>query len=177
MLNVDEILAPGNWDAADHVVIDADDRYRRRIAMRSHGGIRFLLNLSHARLLRHGEGLRLSDGRVVKILAAEEDLYRVSGRDGLHLLRLAWHIGNRHLPSEINDDHLLIRRDHVIRDMLTGLGATVMDCRAPFDPEGGAYDRQGSSHGHGHCHDHDHSHSHDHRHSHDHDHANGGSPA
>lgn len=140
MLEVSKILPPGDWVADDNVVVDADDRYRRRLAMTSTGGLRFLLNLPTARLLRHGVGLALADGRVVQIVAADEDLYRVTGRDGLHLLRLAWHIGNRHLASEIHADHLLIRQDHVIRDMLIGLGANVDLVRLPFDPEGGAYD-------------------------------------
>ncbi|MCT8999374.1 urease accessory protein UreE [Chelativorans intermedius] len=138
--------------AADTITLDETARHRRRMAMRSDNGIEFLLDLSEARLLCDGDGLVLDDGRIIAVRAAPEPLYEVRGRDRRHLLALAWQLGNRHLPAEICEERILIRRDHVIRDMLIGLGATVMEISAPFSPEGGAY----HSHAHGsHHHHHD----------------------
>jgi urease accessory protein len=94
--------------------------------------------------LEHGDLLVLDDGRMAEVIAAEEELMEVRARDGLHLVTLAWHIGNRHLPAQIEATRILLRRDRVIREMLIGLGAAVSDVREPFAPEHGAY------HGHGH---------------------------
>lgn len=125
--------------------------------MVSDNGIEFLLDLAEARLLRHGDGLMLDDGRIVEVIAAPESLFEVRGRDPRHLLALAWQIGNRHLAAQIFEDRILVRRDHVIGAMLRGLGASVMEISAPFDPEGGAYGGEHMDH----HHDHDHGHSHD----------------
>ena len=136
-------------EAADDVItLDETARHRRRVAMISDGGIAFLLDLPEARLLRHGEGLVLDDGRVIEVRAAPEPLYTVTATDADHLLRLAWHLGNRHCPAEIHVERILIRRDHTLAAMLVGLGARIEDIEAPFDPEAGAY----SNH-HGHHHD------------------------
>jgi urease accessory protein len=105
--------------------------------------------------LSDGDGLRLEDGRVVLVKAAAEDLMEVTATSPHHLMRLAWHIGNRHLPAAIGADRILIRPDHVIAEMIEGLGGRVRPVRAPFEPEGGAY-----SHGHAHHSDH-HDHGHD----------------
>ena len=129
----------------DTITLDSTARHRRRITLTSDNGITFLLDLPEARLLRHGEGLELEDGRVIEVRAAPEPLMEVRGRDTRHLLALTWQIGNRHLEAQIRNDRLLIRHDPVIRSMLEGLGATVTDIEAPFDPEGGAY-----AHGHHH---------------------------
>ncbi|MCI5076305.1 urease accessory protein UreE [Oricola sp.] len=153
---------------AGTITLDETARHRRRMKMVSDNGIEFLLDLAEARLLRHGDGLMLDDGRVIEVMAAPEALCIVRGRDARHLLALAWQIGNRHLPAQIFADHILIRRDHVIRDMLEGLGASVTETEAAFDPEGGAY---GDAHG-AHGHDHHH-HGHGHTHG-DHDHADHG---
>lgn len=115
------------------------------MAMQSDNGIGFLLDLPEVRLLRHGEGLKLEDGRIVKVIAAPEALYEVRGADAHHLMTLVWHMGNRHLPTQILDDHVRIRRDGVIRTMLEGLGASIVEIEAGFDPEGGAY---GGGHAH-----------------------------
>jgi urease accessory protein len=135
---------------ADTITLDETDRHRRRMKMTSDGGIGFLLDLPEARLLKHGEGLKLSDGRVIEVRAHAEALYEVTGRDARHLLTLAWQIGNRHLAADITETRIRIRADHVIKTMLEGLGATVSEIDAPFDPEGGAY---GGAH-HNHHHDH-----------------------
>lgn len=139
-------------DPADTITLDENARHRRRVKMISDGGIEFLLNLPEARLLRHGDGLELDDGRIVEIRAAPEELLDVRGRDIRHLLALAWQIGNRHLAAQILPDRILIRRDRVIREMLEGLGATVTETTAPFDPEGGAYGDARGAHDHSHHH-------------------------
>lgn len=139
--------------AADTITLDETARNRRRMAMMSDHGIAFLLDLPEARLLRHGDGLVLDDGRVIKVCAKPEPLYSVTGDDPHHLLQLAWHLGNRHCPAQIAADHILIRRDPVLKTMLEGLGATIADTEAPFDPQGGAYDdRDRHSHANGHHH-------------------------
>nr|WP_223385600.1 urease accessory protein UreE [Oricola cellulosilytica] len=126
-------------DPADIITLDEAARHRRRVVMTSDDGVEFLLDLPEARLLRHGDGLLLEDGRIIVVQAAPEKLCEVRGGDARHLLSLAWQLGNRHLPAQILDDRILIRRDPVIAAMLLGLGATVQDVEAPFDPEGGAY--------------------------------------
>ncbi|PCH45766.1 MAG: urease accessory protein UreE [Hyphomicrobiales bacterium] len=133
---------------ADTITLDETARHRRRVKMVSDGGIEFLLDLPKAKLLRHGEGLVLDDGRVIEVVAAPEELFEVTARDAHHLLQLAWQLGNRHLPAQIGagsgSGTIRIRRDEVIRDMLLGLGADVKDISGPFDPEGGAYDQRHS---------------------------------
>lgn len=147
-------------DPADTITLDETQRHRRRVRMVSDNGIEFLLDLPQARLLRHGEGIRLEDGRVIEVIAKPEALYEVRGRNPLHLLQLAWQLGNRHLPTQIMEDHLLVRQDHVICKMLEGLGASVRELTASFDPQGGAYE---NGHGNAHHHSHVHNHRHDHR--------------
>ncbi|MGB6638209.1 MAG: urease accessory protein UreE [Bradyrhizobium sp.] len=160
---------------ADTVVLDFDDRHRRRMAMTGTRGLEFLLDLEHAVALRGGDALVLEDGRLVEVVAAPEPLLEIRCNDPQHLVRVAWHLGNRHLPTQITGRALRIRRDHVIEGMVKGLGARVIEIEAPFDPEGGAYagdDHGHETHGHaGHDHSkHDHGgHDHDHHHDHDHD--------
>ena len=141
--------------AVDTITLDSTARHRRRITLASDNGISFLLDLPEARLLRQGECLELDDGRLIKVIAAPEELYEVRGNDGRHLLSLAWQIGNRHLAAQIFGDHIYIRRDSVIKTMLEGLGAQVLEITAPFDPEGGAYSGHspGGNAGHQHSHD------------------------
>lgn len=163
------VKAAGSWRerAADSVVLDFDDRHRRRMAMRGTRGLSFLLDLPEALALRGGDALVLEDGRLIEVVAAPEPLLEIRCNDPQHLVRVAWHLGNRHLPTQIMGRSLRIRRDHVIADMAKGLGARVIEIEAPFDPEGGAY--AGGGHGH-HDHEHGHGHGHDHHH-HDHAHA------
>ena len=183
MLRAEKVMPAGHWSGApaDTVVLDFDERYRRRVTMTGVGGLEFLLDLPEATMLRGGDGLRLEDGRTVEVVAEPEPLAEIRAADPLALARLAWHLGNRHLPTEILPRGLRIRRDPVIEAMAGGLGARVIALDAPFNPEGGAYVKAeggGDSHGHdhGHRHDHDHDHGHDHagdhaHHDHDHDHA------
>ena len=150
---------------ADTVVLDFDDRHRRRMAMTGTRGLEFLLDLENAVALRGGDALVLEDGRLVEVVAAPEPLLEIRGHDPHHLIRVAWHLGNRHLPTQIMAKGLRIRRDHVIEAMVKGLGARVIEIEAPFDPEGGAY--AGAAHGHPHeAHAHRHNAGHDHSHDH-----------
>jgi len=126
---------------ADTITLDETARHRRRFKMVSDGGIEFLLNLPEARLLRHGEGIELEDGRVIEVIAKPEPLYEIRGRDPHHLIALAWQLGNRHLAAQIEPTHILIRQDHVIKQMLEGLGASVVEVTASFNPQGGAYEK------------------------------------
>jgi urease accessory protein len=167
--------AAGTWpedQLRDTVTVDFDDRFRRRRLYTGEGGLAFLLDLPEAQVLKDGDGLALATGGFVRVRAAAETLVEVTAATPQHLLRLAWHLGNRHLPAEIADGRILIRDDHVIVAMLQGLGATVRHVEAPFNPEGGAYGEHGHAHGHGHGHGHGHHHhDHDHHHHHDgHDH-------
>lgn len=146
------VLPAGSWTgpAADRVVLDYDGRHRRRVMLTATSGARFLLDLPEAAHLRHGDGLLASDGAIVEVVALAEPLLEVRGQTPADLLRLAWHLGNRHLAADIQEGRILIRRDHVIAHMLEHQGAVVAEIEAVFDPEAGAY------HGHGHGHGHDH---------------------
>ncbi len=177
MIRATDVRGQYRWSEApaDTVVLGFDDRHRRRMAMTGTRGVEFLLDLENAVALRGGDALVLEDGRLIEVVAAPEPLAEIRGTDPQHLVRIAWHLGNRHLPTQIAGKGLRIRRDHVIEAMVKGLGARVIEIEAPFDPEGGAY-ASGHAHaeasGHGHT-GHDHS-SHDHGHHHhgdDHDHA------
>ena len=129
---------PWKEAAADTVVLGFDDRHRRRMAMTGTRGLEFLLDLENAVALRGGDALVLEDGRLIEVVAAPEPLAEIRCNDPQHLVRVAWHLGNRHLPTQITAKGLRIRRDHVIEAMVKGLGARVIEIDAPFDPEGGA---------------------------------------
>jgi urease accessory protein len=148
-----DVVRAGRWpvtDRVDTVTLLFDDRYRRRLRMLGDGGLDFLLDLAEPVVLHTGDGLRLEEGGFVEVKAAEEDLVEVRGRDAASFARVAWHLGNRHLPAQIDSDRILIRDDHVIVDMLKGLGADVRKVRVPFDPEGGAYGQHNHDVGHHH---------------------------
>jgi urease accessory protein len=170
MLRADKVILSGAWkgEPADSVVLDFDERYRRRFAMTGVGGLAFLLDLPEPAMLRGGDALKLEDGRIVEVVAAPEPLAEIRAADAVALTRLAWHLGNRHLATELMPKALRIRRDPVIEEMAKGLGAKVIQLEAPFNPEGGAYvqGEPAAAHGDGHDH-HGHAHFHDHRH-HDH---------
>jgi urease accessory protein len=188
MIRATQVRSPHRWSEApaDTVVLDFDDRHRRRMAMTGTRGLEFLLDLENAVALRGGDALVLEDGRLIEVVAAPEPLVEIRGADPQHLVRVAWHLGNRHLPTQIMPKGLRIRRDHVIEAMVRGLGARVIE----IDPEGGAYAGGGHAHapesdphqhaGHDHS-SHDHSHHHDDHHHHDehcdHDHHHGHSHA
>ena len=163
LLRATKRLAAGSWrdEPVSAITLNKDQRHRRRIVLNTDSGLEFLLDLPGAVQLCHGDGLQLEDGRVVEVLAEAEQLMEVRGRSTRHLLQLAWHLGNRHLEAQIEDQRILVRRDHVIEDMLTGLGATTAEVLEPFTPQRGAYGGHGSGgdrhHSHaGHGHDHQH---------------------
>lgn len=184
MLRATRVIAAGDWkgEPADTVVLDFDDRHRRRVTMQGVGGLSFLLDLIEAVALRTGDAIALEDGRIVEVVGAPETLTEIKPKDAEHALRLAWHLGNRHLPVQIASGKLRIRHDHVIEEMVQGLGGEIRAIQAPFDPEGGAYLQAAHKHehhahggccGHDHGHLHDHGH-HDHKHAHDHAHDHAG---
>jgi urease accessory protein len=133
----------GQWDdaaAIDRVVLDASQRHRRRLVLTAERGTILLLDLPHAATLRDGDGLMLEDGAVVRVTGKPEPLYEIVAADAFDLARLAWHLGNRHADVQVLGERLRIRRDHVLAEMLRGLGAQVTAIEAAFDPESGAYD-------------------------------------
>ncbi|MEO1774895.1 MAG: urease accessory protein UreE [Pseudomonadota bacterium] len=134
------------------VTLEREARYRRRGVLTTEAGETLLLDLPEATELEHGALLMLEDGRAVEVRAAPEPLLEIRAEDARHLARLAWHIGNRHLPAEVQADRLLIQRDHVIAEMVRRLGGMVAEVTEPFRPEGGAYGH-GRTHGHHHAHD------------------------
>lgn len=154
---------------AGTAVLQHDERHLRRKAIKLTDGTKILVDFPEPVVLASGDQLVLDDGTVVTISAADEPLYEITARDHTHLVQLAWHIGNRHLAAAIESDKILILRDHVIKAMLTGLGATVRDITAPFNPVRGAYAGHEPGHHHSHGHTHDHHHDHDHSHHHHHD--------
>lgn len=131
--------------AKDRLVLTYDNRFLRRKVLTMASGARVLIDLPQTTSLDHGGVLRMTDGAEIKIVAAPEPLYAVTG----DLTRLAWHIGNRHTPCQIEEGRLLIQRDKVIGHMLQHLGATVTEVFRPFTPEGGAYGH-GRTHAHAH---------------------------
>ena len=131
----------------DTAVLAHDDRHLRRRVVQLSGGEKVLVDLPEPVHLDDGDLLVLDDGRHARIRAAAADVYDIRARDSVHLAELAWHIGNRHLAAQIEGGRILILRDHVIRAMLEGLGATVTDATEAFHPVRGAY--AGHSHGHG----------------------------
>jgi urease accessory protein len=149
----------GHWPkdkAAGVLTLDFDARHRRRIRLTTDQGEDVLLDLPNAVAMADGDGLQLEDGRLMKVQAAAELVVEVKHKDPNQLIRIAWHLGNRHLPTEIRDHVLRIRPDHVIEDMLQGFGADLAKVQTPFQPESGAYSRDGHHPNHddnGHCHE------------------------
>lgn len=139
----------GCWPKAEAVgtiTLDFEGRHRRRIRLMTDQGEEVLLNLPKAVAMADGDGLQMEDGRWLKVQAAAEAVVEVRHRDVGQLTRLAWHLGNRHLPAQIGDAVLCVRPDHVIEAMLEGFGANLVKVRAPFQPEGGAYGSHAEHH-------------------------------
>ena len=125
--------------SSDSVTLNYDNRYRRRIVLKTNGGEDFLLDLAKTTELRSGDLIELEDGRFIEVKAASEKLMKATSNEPLLILKAAWHIGNRHLSCEIQIDNLILRFDHVILHMLENLGLTLEVINQPFNPEGGAY--------------------------------------
>jgi urease accessory protein len=151
MRHVGGIADAGTWDrarAVDRVVLGADDRLRRRIVLTTENDMKLLLDFAQPMMLRDGDGLVLEDGSVVVVAGQAEPLIEISAKAPLDFVRLAWHIGNRHTDIQFIDKSFRIRRDHVLEEMVKGLGAITTPVDAPFDPEPAA--PQGGSHHHSH---------------------------
>jgi urease accessory protein len=131
----------------DTVTLAYLDRHRRRIRLVADSGAAFLLDLPRAQHLADGDGLELAGGGFIGVRAAPEPVLDIEAADRPSLLRIAWHLGNRHLPLQVVGDRLRIREDHVIAAMVSGLGGRIIHRDAPFDPEFGAY--AGAPHHHG----------------------------
>ena len=130
----------------DRCTLTYEDRFLRRKLLATDDGLEFLVDLEHTQSLNHGDAFVLTDGQMIEVLAAQEPLLEIKGGD---MVRLAWHIGNRHTPCQIELDRLLIQPDHVIKALMLKLGAQVTEITQAFIPEGGAY-------GHGRTHSHAH---------------------
>jgi len=148
MRSAREVKPAGQWHAAaiDRVVLSADDRHRRRRVLTTERGTRFLLDLSHATVLRDGDGLVLDDGSIVCVSSGVESLAEIESRTALDFVRLAWHLGNRHADVQILGNKLRIRRDHVLEDMVIGLGGLVTHTQAVFEPETSGQGHHGPPH-------------------------------
>ncbi len=146
-------LPAGTWnteDSADAVLLDHDHRHRRRFLPKTIGGAECLLDLPQAVALRHGDGLQLADGRILAVQAMAERVLDIHAHDEDALTRIAWHLGNRHLPVQFLPGEIRIRYDHVIAEMVEILGGHAEENMAPFDPESGAYAAGMSEHHHHH---------------------------
>jgi urease accessory protein len=155
---------------ADTLTLDHEARHRRRMALTADGGLSFLLDLDKAAVLDDGDAVKLEDGRLVQIKAAPETLIEIRTENPLRLMKVAWHVGNRHVAAEITADAIYILQDHVLMEMVRGLGATASVVERPFRPERGAYHEHGPDCGHDHGDAHDHGSAHAHEHA-GHDHA------
>ena len=136
----------GHWPdeaAVDTVTLPFLDRHRRRIRLVGTSGTPFLLDLPRAQHLSEGDGLELDNGNYIRVRAADEPVIEITAHSPTDLMRIAWHVGNRHLPVQAFDDRLRVRADHVIASMVEGLGGRITWCEAPFDPEVGAYTAAG----------------------------------
>ena len=143
----------------DRVTLDLEARRKRRQALTAADGTGFLVDLPAVPSLGDGDGFRLESGEIIAVDAALEALIEVrAGIEacaGPDLPRIAWHLGNRHLPVQFVGDVIRLRADHVIEAMLKGMGADIRHVEAPFDPEGGAYHQAHGPSSHGHTHSHD----------------------
>ena len=145
-----EVRPAGEWQqAVDRVVLDSDERQRRRSVLTGENGTIFLLDLPRATMLHDGDGLVLDDGTVVHVAGKPEALVEITASTSHGLAQLAWHLCNRHTDVQVMGDTLRIRRDHVLEAMLRGLGAKIAPIEAPFDPERGAYGHGQHEHGDG----------------------------
>ena len=160
MLRVTSYLPAGTLgdEASGYVTLAHDQRHLRRKLLHLQNDEMVMLDLKEPVLFAHGDLLVVENGDLVEIRAAAEKLFEIKAKNTLHLIELAWHLGNRHLAAQIEEGRVLILRDHVIRAMLEGLGASVRDVEEPFQPARGAYHAHGG-HSHGHeAHDHGHQH-------------------
>lgn len=165
------------------LTLDHEDRNRRRVALKGDGGQDILLDLDKPTALNDGDAVKLEDGGLVLIRAAAQNLIEITAENPLRLMRVAWHIGNRHTQAEITAEAIYIENDHVLAEMIRGQGCAMSEVTRPFQPERGAYDHDHADcghdhhghehHGHEHGHEHEHGHSHAHAEAHSHSHSHG----
>jgi len=180
MITVSKLLPQGQGLAAplvrraSTVELDWDVRQKSRFAATDSLGRELGVFLPRGTLVRGGDVLVAEDGSLIQVIAAPQAVLRITActehGTPFDLTRAAYHLGNRHVPIELQPDHLKIEPDHVLADMLRAMHLTVVEQQAAFEPEGGAYAQGGHSHGHGHAHGHAEAHAHPHEHAHDHDH-------
>jgi len=178
MLRVVRVVSSAQTGGArliDSVMLAPDQRRLQSAHLTGVNGTLIGLMLPEPVMLRMGDAFELDDGSFVDIVIQPEPLVEARGNDLTHLARLAWHLGDRHVPVQVLTNRLRLRRDDALEAMLAALGARLTPIEAPFDPEGGAYATHAApGHGHhhhdgcGHDHHHDHAHGHDHGHDHDH---------
>ncbi len=125
--------------ASDVITLDHHSRRRRRCLLTTDSGRELMLDLAHVSRILDGDALELDGGGRVAVRAAPEDLLEIRAADQPRLAQIAWHLGNRHTAAEITGEAIYIAADHVLEDMLVGLGAQVRRVRRPFEPESGAY--------------------------------------
>jgi urease accessory protein len=165
MLTITERI-PGEGPSDDKLVLPFDQRQKSRIRVMLDSGEEAAVHVERGLVLRGGDRLRASDGRIVLVVAAKEPLTLITATEPRNLMRAAYHLGNRHIALQIGLGWILMEQDHVLEHMLEGLGVQVRHEMAPFEPEAGAY--AGGNHHHHRDHDHGHGHSHGHQH-HSHD--------
>ena len=174
MLRVVRVVSSAQGDNArliDSVMLAPDQRRLQSAHLTGVNGTLIGLMLPEPVMLRMGDAFELDDGSFVDIVIEPEPLIEVRGNDLTHLARLAWHLGDRHVPVQVLTNRLRLRRDDALEAMLAALGARLTPIEAPFDPEGGAYATHAApDHGHHHHDGCGHDHHHDHTHGHDHDH-------
>ena len=141
-------LVPRDIQANESVELSFEQRERSRVRVRMSGGEEIGIQLKVGSMLSHGDKLALQDGRIVEVIAATESLHEVRAANVTQLARIAYHVGNRHVPLQVEDDYLLMRPDHVLRAMVEGLGGTVSEMRRGFQPESGAYGHSHVHHSH-----------------------------
>jgi urease accessory protein len=165
MLRVVRVVTSPGADARhiDSVILNSEQRRLQTGLFTGVNGTQIGAMLPELVLLRNGDALELDDGSLVEVVIEPESLVEIRGNDLTDLARLAWHLGDRHVPVQIFSNRLRLRPDAVLEAMLKGLGARLTPIEAPFDPEGGAYAQQGHAHDdHGHDHAHGDHHHHDH---------------
>lgn len=161
MRRVVRVVGSGPRAPVDSVILKADQRRLQTAHLIGVNGTPIGVMLPEPVLLRNGDALELDDGSVVDIVIEPEPLVEIRGKDITHLARLAWHLGDRHVPVQVLSNRLRMRPDGALEALLQSLGARLNAIEAPFDPEGGAYVSR-PSHDHAHDHDHDHPHGHEH---------------
>ena len=175
MPRVTKVIAAGSGEGrpiVDTVILDLEERRAPRGTVTGLKGTRCELDLGEGVALRMGDLLALDDGTLVEVVAEAEPLLEARAKDLTALARLAWHLGDRHVPVQLFPNRLRVRRDAAIEALLARLGAKTVAIEAPFDPEGGAYAHAHGAHDHDHEHDHHHAHHHDDAHGHHHHRSN-----